>query len=57
MLCAKFGLNWPSGSEDEYFLKFATSQLSPLANGCGPSLEELESPPPKDALCQLSSLV
>ena len=47
MLCAKFGLNWHSGSEDEYFLKFATLQLSPLANGSGSSLEELEPHHPK----------
>ena len=38
----------------KYFkYNFTILLLSPLGEGCGPSLNKLESPPPKDALCQV----
>ena len=52
-------LYWPSGSGEEDFLNtsmyFSYSKLSPLWNRAGPSLNlnKLESPLPKDALCQV----
>ena len=47
ILCLKFGLNWPSGSEKEYlwispkyFHYFIISLLSSLGKGRGPSFEQ-----------------
>ena len=53
MLCAKFGWNWPcdSGGDDQGI--FAISYLSPAWKGHGLHLNKLESPSPKDALCQV----
>ena len=51
MHCAKFGLNWPSGSEDNRFSLFL-NYLS-LEKGRALHLNKLEFPSPKDALCQV----
>ena len=58
MLCAKFGWNWPSGSEEEdflissmYFLLFCNYLT--LEKGRALHLNKLESPSAKDALCQV----
>ena len=44
MLCAKFGWNWPSGSEEKIFKYcqciFDTSLLSPLSKGSGPAFDQ-----------------
>ena len=58
MLCAKFGWNWPTGSEEEDFFNFVNvfSQFHnylPLEKGGALYLNKLESPSPKDALCQV----
>ena len=55
MLCAKFTLNWLSGSGEEDLPGiFDISLLSRLGKGWDPSLEKkLESPIPNDALCQI----
>ena len=57
MLCAKFGLNWPSGSGEEDFLIssiyfFLFGNCFPMEKG-GVLTFKLESPSPKDALCQV----
>ena len=57
MLCAKFGWNWPSGSWVKYFLNFLNICLIfpnylPLGKRVTLYLNILESPSPKDALCQ-----
>ena len=58
MLCAKFGWNWLSGSgeEDIFNLVNGFSQFHnylPLEKGGALYLNKLESPSPKDALCQV----
>ena len=58
MLCAKFGWNWPIGSGEEGFLSFVNLfslflNYLPLEKGGALHLEKLESPSPKDALCQV----
>ena len=59
MLCAKFGWNWPSGYEEEYFLKnfinvfLLFRYYLPLEKDRVLHLKKLESPSPKDALCQV----
>ena len=47
MLCAKFSLNWPSGSEGEAFFKISSMYFRyfviippPLGNEWGPSFEQ-----------------
>ena len=58
MLSAKFGWNWPSGSGEEDFLNFINvfylfyNYLS-LEKVRALHLNKLESPSPKDALCQV----
>ena len=58
LLCAKFGWNWPSGSGDEDF-KISSMYFRYLCNyvpfekGGALHLNKLESPSPKDALCQV----
>ena len=50
----EFGRNWPSPSGENDFKIFAISLLSPLRKGHGLSFEKkLNSPSPKDALCQV----
>ena len=53
---AKFRWIWPIGSGEDFqnssVYIFASSLSSPLGYKCGPSFE-LESPSPKDALCQV----
>ena len=58
MHCVKFGWNWPSGSGEEdfkipsmYFQLF--NNYLPLEKGRALHLNKLESPSPKDALCQV----
>ena len=58
MLCAKFVWNWSSGSGEEDFLNFVNVFLLyrnylPLEKGGALHLHKLESPSPKDALCQV----
>ena len=58
MLCAMFGLNWPSGSGEKDFLNVFNIILLfcyylPLENVVAFHLNKLESPPPKNALCQV----
>ena len=58
MLCAKFGWNWLSGSGEEDFLYFVNvfslfCNYLPLEKGRVLHLNKLESPSPKDALCQV----
>ena len=58
MLCAKFGWNWLSGSGEEDFLSFVNLfslflNYLPLEKGGALHLNKLESPSPKDALCQV----
>ena len=57
MICDKFGWNWPSGSgEDFFYIVNAISQFPnylPLEKGVDLHLNKLESPLPKDALCQV----
>ena len=57
MLCAKFGWKWPSGSGDEDFLISSMffryfEIISPWKGAGAVILNKLESPSPKDALCQ-----
>ena len=58
MLCAKIGWNWLSGSGEEIFLislmyfRYFCNNL-PLEMGWVLHLNKLESPSPKDALCQV----
>ena len=60
MLCAKLCWNWPSGSEkilkiSSMYFRYLIVIISPCTHGKGgPSLywNKLESPAPKDALCQ-----
>ena len=57
MPCAKFGWNWLSGFGEEVFkfrqCIFSISEFSPFGKGGGLHLNKLESPSPKDALCQV----
>ena len=58
MLSAKFGWNWPIGSGEEIFLNFINdfsllNYYLSLEKGIAPHLNKLESPSPKDALCQI----
>ena len=58
MLCAKFGWNWLSGSGEEDFLYFVNvfsvfCNYLPLEKGRILHLNKLESPLPRDALCQV----
>ena len=58
MHCVKFGWNWLSGSEEEYFLNFVNLfslflNYLPLEKGGALHLNKTESPSPKDALCQV----
>ena len=57
MLCAKFGLNWPGGSLEDFFLISTLYLLFrnyiPLENGVALQLKKLESSSPKDVLCQV----
>ena len=58
MLCAKFGWNWLSGSGEEDFFNFVNvfslfRYYLPLEKGGALHLNKLESPLPKDALCQV----
>ena len=58
MLFAKFGWNWPSGSGDKRFLNFVDvfslfRNYLPLEKGGALHLNKLESPSPKNALCQV----
>ena len=56
---AKFRLNWPSGSGEDFFLNFVNvfslySNYLPLRKGGALHLNKLEFSTPKDALCQVS---
>ena len=58
MLCAKFGWNWPSGSGEEDFFNFVNifslfRNYLPLEKGGALHLNKLESPSPKNDLCQV----
>ena len=58
MLCAKFVWNWPSGSGEEDFFNFVNifslfRNYLPLEKGAALHLNKLESPSPKDTLCQV----
>ena len=58
MHCAKFGWNWPCGSWKEDFLNFSNVFLLfgnylPFKKGVGLQLNKLESPSPRDTLCQV----
>ena len=54
MLCAKFDWNWTSGSGEEDFYKFLLFRnYLHLEKGGALHLNKLESPSPKDALCQV----
>ena len=58
MLCAKFVLNWPSGSGEEDFFNFVNvfsvfHNYLPLEKGGALHMIKVESPSPKDALCQV----
>ena len=58
MFCAKCWWNWPSGSREENFLNFVNvfslfRYYFPLKKGAALHMNKLESPSPKDALCQV----
>ena len=58
MLCAKFDLNWPSVSEEkEFIFPLCIVPLFlyyiPSEKGMALHLNKLESPIPKNALCQV----
>ena len=58
MLCDKIGCNWPSSSGEEDFFNFVNvfslfRNYLPLEKGGALNLNKLESPSPKDALCQV----
>ena len=58
MLCAKFGWNWPSGSGEEDFLILSMYFhyfviISPWKRAGAHHMNKLDSPSPKDALCQV----
>ena len=53
MLCAKFGWNWLSGSGEEDFKFSLFRNYLPLEKGGAPHLNKLESPSPRDTLCQV----
>jgi hypothetical protein len=46
-------LNWPAGSEEEDFLKISVYFYLPLEKRNPLQLNKLETPPPKDDLCQV----
>ena len=59
MHCVLFGWNWPSGTvEEDFFYSVNVFSLFrhylPLKKDRALHLNKLESPSPKDALCQLS---
>ena len=58
MPCAKFGWNWLSGSREEDFFNFVNvfspfHDYLPLAKGGALRLNKLESPSPRNTLCQV----
>jgi hypothetical protein len=54
IICTKFDWIWPAGSEKEDFLKFSVYfYYLPLEKGYPLLLNKLESPSPKDDLCQV----
>ena len=54
MLFAKFGSNWPNGSIEDFVNVFSQFHKHlPLEKGGALRLNKLESPSPKDALCQV----
>ena len=57
MLCSKFGWNWPSSFKERILNIFNIILLLrfylPFESGLALFLNKLESPPPKDALCQV----
>ena len=58
MHCAKYGWNWPTGSEEEDFFNFVTIFLLfrnylPLEKSRALHLNKIESCTPKDDLCQV----
>ena len=58
MLCATFGWNWPSASGEENFRNTSNiislfCNYLPLEKGVALHLYKLESPSPKEALCQV----
>ena len=58
MFCAKFVLNRPIGSEEEDFFYFVDvfslfHNYLPLEKGGALHFNKLESPSPKDSLCQV----
>ena len=58
MLCAKFGWNWPSGSGEEEIFNFINifwlyHNYLPLKKDRALHLNKLQSPSPKDTLCQV----
>ena len=56
MFCIKSGWNWHSGSGEDFYNFIDVFSLSfdlPLEIGVALHLNKIESPPPKDALCQL----
>jgi hypothetical protein len=59
MIYTKFDWNWPAGSGEEDFKKISVFLLFcyylPLEKGIPLHLKNLESPPPKDDVCQVWS--
>ena len=57
MICAKFGLNCPSGSGEDFLILSMSFRYIryylPLEKGRALHLNKIESPSPKDALCQV----
>ena len=59
MFCAIFGRNWPNGSGEKALKIFTIYNFTffhyylPLESGLALHLNKLESPSPKDALCQV----
>jgi hypothetical protein len=57
IICTKFDWIWPAGSEEDFKKKFSVFLLFPyylpLEKGYPPPLNKLESPSPKDDLCQV----
>ena len=53
MICAKSGWNWPSGSNEFINVFPLLHYYLPLEKGVALHLNKLESPSPKDSLCQV----